>query len=310
MIDTPAFFRRSCPCCGSEPPKTPSVSAPQRAENLDYETLKPFWMGFFKAKTFFSYSRCASCGLLFAPQFFNATQLENLYAQMPPNMDVVSPDILRRTQKGYFDFFKVHSNLRGRFLEIGPDVGLFTENCVRDGHFEKYWLFEPNRDVATALESLMSGKNVSIVHDMFGFQQVPDHSIDAAVMIHVFDHLLDPVATASDLRRKMRPGSKLLIVTHDEGSALRYALGWRWPAFCLQHPELYNKRTIARVLDKAGFAIVAQEKTVNYFPVSFLLRQGLWALGIKADAVPSFADRAIGLRLGNILTIAEPKNHP
>jgi hypothetical protein len=300
------YLKRVCPICGAQPPLKPTTSSEARAEDMAFEALVPYWNGFFKDKVFFSYARCECCGALYAPTFFNAAQLEELYGQMPPNMAEVPLEALRRTQAGYFDALKSCSPLTGGFIEVGPDIGLFTENCAREGKFEEYWLFEPNRDVAATLTKAVDGCKHHVIHDMFGFSHVPDGAASVAVMIHVLDHLLDPVATLRDLRRKLAPGARLLLVTHDEASLLRRVVGWRWPAFCLQHPQIYNPETIRKLLERAGFRVHEQRKTTNHFQVSFLLKHLLWALGMKIRSVPSFGRITVGLKLGNILTIATP----
>jgi hypothetical protein len=302
------YLSRLCPACGaSSKLASKDVASEPTAEITDYAELIPAWNGFFKEKVFFSYDRCSSCGLLYAPTFFTSDQLEELYAQMPPNMDVVPIEALRKTQRGYFDALQQVSPPKGDYIEIGPDIGLFTENCVRDDRFEKYWLFEPNRDVAATLSSAMQGRPHAIIHGMFGFSQVPDKSAGTAVMIHVLDHLLDPVATLRELREKLLPNARLAIVTHDESSLLRRVFGKRWPAFCLQHPEIYNPKSIRRLLDTAGYDVVQLKKTVNYFPAQFLLRHLLWAVGLKVKRVPTFGGLTLGLKLGNMITIATPK---
>ncbi len=303
-----SFSNRACPVCDVKSASQDTVHSEMTAESLEFDTLVPYWNGFFKDKVFFSYTRCRGCRLLYAPTFFNASQLEHLYGQMPPNMAEVPLEALRRTQRGYFDALKKCSSLEGGFIEVGPDIGLFTENCVREGSYNEYWLFEPNRDVGPALSKIVEGRKFHIIHDMFGFSHVPDHSASAAVLIHVLDHLLDPIATLRELRQKLQPGAKLLLVTHDESSLLRRLIGWRWPAFCLQHPQLYNKKSMRVVLEAAGFEVVQQKKTVNYFQASFLLKHLLWAFGLKVKSVPSFGQITLGLKLGNMLTIATPKN--
>lgn len=62
-----------------------------------------------------------------------------------------------------------------------------------------------------------------------------------------------------------------------------------------------------KLFEAAGYDVVKQAKTVNYFPVAFLLKQLLWALGLRVSSFPSFGQIAIGLKLGNMLTIATPK---
>ena len=301
------FLSRVCPVCGKNPEAHDVIHSEVKAESLDYDALIPCWNGFFKDKIFFSYERCSGCGLLYAPTFFNSQQLERLYGQMPPNMAEVPLEALRRTQRGYFESLKKNSNLEGGFIEVGPDIGLFTENCVREGNYDEYWLFEPNRDVLPALSKIVEEKEFHIIHDMFGFSHVPEHSASAAVMIHVLDHLLDPVATLRELRQKLKRGARLLLVTHDESSILRRIVGWRWPAFCLQHPQIYNPKSMRILLEVAGYEVLQRSKTVNYFQFSFLLKHLLWAFGMKVKSVSSFGKFTLGLRLGNMLTIATPK---
>lgn len=306
-MSTP-YLSRGCPACGASSKRArKDVASEPTAETTDYAALIPAWNGFFKEKTFFTYDRCSECGLLYAPTFFTPEQLEELYAQMPPNMDLVPIEALRKTQRGYYDALRNVSPPSGDYIEIGPDIGLFTENCVADSRFEKYWLFEPNRDVAKALSAAMNGRPHRIIHDMFGFSEVPDGSAGTAVMVHVLDHLLDPAATLRELKEKLIPNARLVIVTHDESSLLRRIFGKRWPAFCLQHPEIYNPKSITRLLDAAGYDVIALKKTVNHFPIQFLLRHLLWALGLKTKTVPSFGGLTIGLKLGNMITIATPR---
>lgn len=306
-MEEDSFLNRVCPVCGGKPPARAETSSEVRAESLGFDALVPYWNGFFKDKVFFSYARCDRCGLLYTPTFFNGSQLERLYGQMPPNMAEVPLQALRRTQRGYFEALKNCSDLEGGFIEVGPDIGLFTENCVREGSFDEYWLFEPNRDVLPTLSKIVEGRKFHVVHDMFGFSHVPDHAASAAVMIHVLDHLLDPVATLRELRQKLKPGAKLLLVTHDESSLLRRLVGWRWPAFCLQHPQIYNPQSMRTLLDTAGFEVLQRRKTVNFFQLGFLVKHLLWAFGRKVQSVPSFGQYTLGLKLGNMLTIATPK---
>ena len=301
------FLHRLCPVCNCNPPAQAMIVSRVRAENLGFDELASQWHGFFHEKVFFSYVRCRGCGLLYAPIYFNRNQLERLYNQMPPNMAEVPLEALRRTVRGYFVLLKRCSSLQGGFIEVGPDIGLFIENCVREGQFDEYWLFEPNGEVLPVLTKVVEGQKAHIIHDMFAFCHLPDQAASVAVMIHVLDHLLDPVATLRELRQKLTPGARLVLVTHDEFSLLRRILGWRWPAFCLQHPQLYNPESLRAVLEAAGFQVLEQHATVNYFQIGYLLKHLYWSLGIKVQSVPSLGQITLGLKLGNRFTIATPK---
>lgn len=302
------YLRRNCPICQKETNTIFEVDSRVRGESFSYEDLIPYWNGFFKEKIFFSYVRCKECDLLFAPIFYRPDQLEALYSQMPQNMDVVPMSALLNTQKGYFKELKRNSTLKNGYIEVGPDIGIFTVNCVAEGGFDKYWLCEPNKAVANALTEVVNGREFAIIEDMFGFTSIPDRTAGAAVMIQVLDHLLDPIATLTELKKKLLPDGNLLLVTHNEKSILRKIVGWKWPAFCLQHPQIYNLNSIVKLLEKSGYEVKSISRTKNYFEFGFLLKHLLWAFGIRVRSVPSMFNFTIGLKLGNIITIATPRS--
>lgn len=297
------FTRRPCPICGSDVSQ-PEVSSRLRAETLDLDAARPFWSGFFKEKLFFSYHRCADCDLLYNPVYFTDDQLTALYADMAPNMDLLPNDAIVATQRGYFERAKAAGALlRGGYLEIGPDVGHIVSEAARTGAFEHFWLFEPNLAIHDTLRAAAGGNPATLCGDMTDLSAVPDGSVGLAVMIHVLDHLLDPLAMLEQIRAKLMPGGRLMIVTHNERSLLRKVTGVRWPPFCLQHPEIYNPQTMRKLLTRAGYADVAVERSTNAFPVDFLARQAAWTVGLRLKRVP-LPSVPIALRLGNILTLA------
>ena len=89
-----------------------------------------------------------------------------------------------------------------------------------------------------------------------------------------------------------------------ESSLLRRLFGARWPPFCLQHPQLYRPRTMAAMLNAAGFGGVRLKRTVNHFPISFLLKQFLWATGLRVETTPSFGGLTVARALGNMIAVA------
>jgi SAM-dependent methyltransferase len=298
------YLNRDCPLC-SKNTASIAVSSTRRGENLDYSNLRPFWSGFFNEKVFFSYFRCGGCGLLYCPEYFTPEQLNQLYADMAPNMDMVSTGALVSTQRGYWRAVADDIVPGGHYMEIGPDIGYIVKEAAQTNKFAQFWLFEPNTVVHPQLAEAAGNHPVTISADMADFSAVPDGSVSLAVMIHVLDHLLDPVETLQAIRKKLRPDGRLLIVTHNEKSMLRSVMSTRWPPFCLQHPQIYNPDSISRLLKMAGFGSVKVERSVNYFPTDFMLRQAAFAVGMKLDKVP-LPKINLGLRLGNIQTIARP----
>jgi hypothetical protein len=301
------YGTRRCPACG-----TPARGAQREivsavpAETLAFPALSEQWYGFFKEKSLFSYHRCRQCGLLFAPTYFTNAQLEQLYESMPANMAEVSHDALARTQFGYFRKLQKVRALEGQFLEIGPDVGLFAGFCVENGNFERLYMFEPNLGAHDALRKTLEGSRFEISTELLGLSNVPDGQVTVAAMIHVLDHILDPVEFLKRLKAKLRPGATLLIVTHDERSMLAKILRNRWPAYCLQHPHLFNYDSMRALLGAAGFDTVDLVKSTNYFPVTFLVKHAIFALGLGKPNLPLWPQFQLPLRLGNFITFATP----
>lgn len=302
MTNGARYLERSCPLCQSKAFAV-EVQSELKAEDLAMSGMSDHWSGLFKEKVFFSYSRCRDCGLLFAPTYFTPDQLASLYTNMAPNMDVVRSDALVATQRGYWDRAVQLGNLSGGYLEIGPDVGYIVERAVAEGRFHKLWLFEPNAAVHAKLAASARSVPHVISPAMEDFSGVPDGSVGLAFMVHVLDHMLEPVAALTQIRRKLRPGGKLVIVTHNEQSLLRTAMGTRWPPFCLQHPQIYNPDSIRRMIRTCGYSDVVVERSVNYFPIDFMLRQAAYSLGFSIGNVP-LPKTVLGLKLGNMITIA------
>lgn len=300
------LLERLCPTCDSPAPAAPEVTSRRRGEDLSWDELRPYWDHFFKEKVFFSYSRCPQCGLLYCPRFFDHATLEALYTQTQHEMTGVPVEALQRTQAGYFRVLKRHSPLRGDFLEVGPDIGLFTALCAQEGQFDRYWMFEPSQAAHAPLEARLAGKDFSIHTDMFSFRVIPEHSVAVAVMIHVLDHLLDPKETLEELRSRLADGAIVLIVTHDESSLLARVFQNRWPPYCLAHPQLYRPRSMRAFLEAAGYRTLEISKTYNHFPFTYLLRHLLAAVGLGKIRVPSLSAPQVALKLGNIITIATP----
>ena len=303
-----AIKLRPCPTCGTKASSTSaSVSSRRRAEDLSLKELREHWLHFFKERVFFTYHRCASCGLLFCPLFFGQEELATMYGNTIDNTFGLPDRLLLKTQRSYFEFLLEHvkpPELTGSYLELGPDVGMLTEIMATNGGFEKFWLFEPNREVHAALARRLEGRDVQIRTEMLDFSGIPDQSVSVAALIHVVDHLLDPRETLLRLREKMKPGGVLLVVTHDESSLLARILGNRWPPYCLQHPQLFSPASTGDLLARASFELEAVRKTFNHFPVMHLVKHLFSAYGHHALRVPTANWITVPLKLGNIISLS------
>lgn len=298
------FPRRPCPLCGATRLAPGAVVSRPSALDLSFEELRPRWHGFFAQRVFFPYGRCASCGQLYCPVYFGAEQLAVLYADMPDNTAGVDQAALRRTQGRYAATLRRHAPADGDYLEVGPDIGLFADAAVAGRDGRSLYLFEPNREVWPALEQRFGAARCHLSEAMDDYGAVPDGSIGAAAMIHVLDHVLQPLALLRRIATKLMPGGVVAVVTHDESSLMARALGPRWLPYCLQHPQVYRPETFAAVVAAAGLEVVEVGKTSNDFPLAYLVKHGLSAAGLPHAWVPAAQRPALVLKLGNLISVA------
>ena len=300
------YLNRACPICNSTDVDEKEVQSKIKSENLTLEELRPYWNGFFKNKIFFTYQRCSSCGLLYAKNFFKKNQLDDLYSNMPDNTAGVSINSLQKTQDAYYELMKKDIDDKGSYLELGPDIGLLTKHIVRKNAFDKVHLMEPNKGVWEQLRGVDNSQEFLISSATDDFSEIENSKLSLVVMIHGPDHFINPVDTLKNLKLKMKKNGVVVFVNHDESSIIARMTGSNWPAYCMQHPQLFNSKTITELFKVSGFKVKHIYKTKNYFPVSYLIKHGLWALGFKVNF--NFNNNLeIGLKLGNIMTIAALK---
>jgi SAM-dependent methyltransferase len=264
-----------------------------------------FLSGYSTERMFFSYVGCSICGAAYCPVYYSQEHLDRLYVRQAENMAEAPLEARLRTQARYARLLLEHSRRAGQFLEIGADNGSFAQACAQVADFEKFWLYEPNEEVRDAIKLRLRGKNVIIRTDRFSSGQLVPQSVSTAALIHVLDHLLDPLAALRDLRAVLEPGGVLLIITHDASSLLARVLGKRWPPYTLQHPHLFTPTSLRTLLDRAGLQTIKIDKTVNYFPLFYFARAACTILGSNPRILRQVDGPLLGLRLGNVAAIAQ-----
>lgn len=306
LPETPmdVLVARTCPTCHAPAPNDADVRAATPAETLSYDDLSKSWRGFFGEHSFFSYHRCTQCDQLFAPTYINDQTIGEFYAAMDDNIHSGDEYLSTLTQQEYVAATGRHAQAPKRYLEIGPDIGLFLADAKSRYPLTDAILVEPNQKVWPRLREAASGLKTTIVSSLGEVDmQVADGSLDLVVAIHVLDHLLEPEKTLGWIKRKLAPGGVAVFVVHNERSLLARLIGNRWPAYCMQHPQLYNPATLRAAIAHSGLAVPEVKRTANYFPANYLIEHGLYVLTKKRFKLgwPTFSLR---LKLGNIVAIA------
>ena len=125
-------------------------------------------------------------------------------------------------------------------------------------------------------------------------------SFDVIVMLHVIEHVPDPLVTLKEIYRVLKPGGTLVLETPRYDSLTFKLLKHRERSVsCDGHIYFFTTDTLRSMSEKAGFDV----QSVNYVGRSLNLARLLWNVGVmtKSRAVQGAIGKlSDALRLNNV----------
>lgn len=204
--------------------------------------------------------RCNRCGLMYAnPQ--ELVDCERVQSDAHPKI-YDEKEARQYLQKQYVQLpdneraLRVLNGLvprRGRLLEIGSYCGIFLNRIRADGW--EVMGVEPDQAAADYARDKF---NLNISGDLLPNPELPDHAFDAAVMLHVIEHMPDPSENLREIHRVLKPGGVLVVETPRFDSLLFKLLGRHERSICNCNGHIYffSVPTLCRLLEKNGFEII------------------------------------------------------
>ena len=300
------WAQRACPLCSSKHISSKAeVRANFPAEESSWEQVKAAFVGLRNDQVFFSFYRCLDCELLYCPWYFTKEQLDELYSEMPDNTMGEDKRTAYKTQSRYARKIVKVSGEVNTILEVGPDIGFVAKEVAELTNAKNVYLIEPNSAVHRELsENLAKFTRLEIFTDI---QKLNKDDFDLVVGIHVLDHLLYPKRDLAEFSRISDTYQTSAFVVHNEKSFLRKILKEKWPPFCLQHPQLYNRKTLKRMLETSDFGDFKIARTLNYYHLNNLSSMLFKILGLPQWLTKLVPHLEIPLILGNIMIISRKK---
>lgn len=259
--------------------------------------------------------RCQDCGHYYADPVLEPKLIENAYAlQGHDNEFGQDESVLAATNRRYVKqlarYLPAHRDL---LVDIGCDTGKFLEATL-DLKFAQYVGIEPSACSVGRGKKLP--QNVKILNDFFRPQAFAPQSIDVVSMIHVLDHLPNPLEFVGNLVPLLKPEGLVFTVVHNIRSFVAFISGGEWHPYNLIHYDYYSKKSLRALFEKAGYNVLAVTNTVNIMTLDqALLRAPYLGKSLRNRLHRTFKNSPLGgvefrLPLGNIAIVAQPKGQP
>jgi SAM-dependent methyltransferase len=157
---------------------------------------------------------------------------------------------------------------RGAVLDIGCSTGALLRDLREQVDCE---LFGVEYVPEAAEQARATG--ITVWSGDFESLELPPDRMDLAILQHVLEHVLDPLATMKRVHSVLRPGARVVgeLPNHDSWDAKLFGRYWGG-GHAPRHIWFFTPRTLRRVLESCGFVDVRIRPTPH---------TGHWALSIQ-----------------------------
>jgi len=222
--------------------------------------------------------KCTNCGLMYAFPL-GKQNITKYYVKEEDTQQYMwaTPQVHHAKIKAK-DYEDIDSYLgryfpeRGKLLEVGSSTGIFLD-YMRGRGWDVIGI-EPN------------GSAVNFAKEVFGIEThqatlesapLSEASVEAAVMLHVIEHVDNPAAAVNSVCHLLRPGGIFVVETPTFDSFAFRLLGRRERSIrCDGHIFFFTVNTLSDLLERHGFRILEWKKVGR----TLSLERLLWNIGV------------------------------
>ncbi|KRR10489.1 hypothetical protein CQ12_10580 [Bradyrhizobium jicamae] len=203
--------------------------------------------------------RCGDCGLMYAFPLERSNlseYLNNLPATLTDQSDTV---------KHTADKMPDYRRMAGRLEEFLPRKGALCEIGIYSGVLLNYlrsrgWTVSGIEPDGRAVAYARRVFGLEVHHGTLDTASLNPESIDAAIMLHVIEHLDDPASAVAQVHSVLKPGGIFVVETPTYDSWTFKILGRRERSLsCDGHVFFYTQETLSALLQQHGFEVVKMQ---------------------------------------------------
>lgn len=140
-----------------------------------------------------------------------------------------------------------------------------------------------------------------------------DEEFDVVVLWDVLEHLTEPLAELREINRILKKGGYLFVSVPDIGSLWSKVMGKRWFGYAKirEHVYFYNRRSLARVMQRAGLEVRSAQSSPFLVNLDFLVSKLSQYNNFFASALAKslgrlhLRNKKISLRYVDLMVVAQ-----
>ncbi len=214
--------------------------------------------------------RCRGCGLVFLEDY--AADRSQIYGEdytvwgrSSENDEPVIAESKRAAFRGQLQALTAHIDPAGkRLLDVGTGRGYLLE-VARDMGFDCQGL-DISAYAAGKAEANFPGR---IFCGRLEEARYPSESFDVITMTDLLELIGDPLALLAEVKRLLKPGGLLFIITPNTDSLTRKLLGRNWFQFKYEHVIYWNRRSLGRLLREFALQTLLARNNRKRFSLAY-----------------------------------------
>ena len=218
--------------------------------------------------------KCISCELIIGFNSISAGDLEKYYAN-PHYYDywgsdiyhISTEDIKKSTFSNYFN--KIDKLItKGKYLDIGCSVGFSLETAKKYG-WQPYGIEVSPQIALIAKKKFPNNIFVGTLEKNVKKNVFKSPIFKLVSLFDTVEHFIDPLFSLKSIKNFLTPKGLLIMTTPDiESLSFKFMRNY-WPHLLKEHLFYFSKKTVKKLLEKAGYKVEAIEPAIKYHNLNY-----------------------------------------
>ncbi len=228
---------------------------------------------------------CSRCGLVYTNPRPRLEVVKQNYESVVDPLYLQEREARRITFRRHLKSFERFTGPADgrRLLDVGAYIGAFVEIAAETGW--DAWGLEPSFWGTSYAQE----RGLNMVRGILEDADFVPGGFAALTMWDVIEHLRDPLGALRLSYDLVRPGGWIAVHTMDLNSLFARLMGSRWPWLMEMHIYYFTRRTLAAMLEKAGFKIAHIKPEGRYLRLKYLTTRLRPYSAFLADLVDNVA---------------------